>query len=318
MSNATTPVPQPDNRSLGRRFLTYQAERFPLLGNGLLIIVFTFSAVAYSRVCRGAEGFIPIPEFALGAITAIFFFLLLRIFDEHKDAEDDATFRPYRPVPRGLITLAELRGIGYIGGGILLVLNAIIAPRLLPAIAVVIVYMLLMSREFGVREWLKEHPIVYMLSHMVIMPAIDFYTTGLDWLRVGADPPSGLEWFLLVTFLNGMVIEVGRKIRAPEDEETGVETYSALYGATRAIWLWIGIVTLTYISALLASNYADYGQTGVIALTTIYLLTLLAPYLFLRNPSAKRSKLMETTAGLWTIGMYLTLGGVPMVGRLAG
>ncbi len=28
--------------------------------------------------------------------------------------------------------------------------------------------------------------------------------------------------------------------------------------------------------------------------------------------------MIETTAGLWTIGMYLTLGGVPMISRLLG
>lgn len=310
--------PHPDDRSLLRRFIEYQSERFPLLGNGLLIVVFTFSAISYSRVCRGAEGFIAPGLFALGAATAIYFFLLLRLFDEHKDAEEDARFRPYRPVPRGLITLAELRGIGYGLGAILLAANALVAPRLLSAIGLVIGYMLLMSREFFVRDWLKQHPIIYMLSHMVIMPGIDFYTTGLDWLHLGVDPASGLGWFLLVTFLNGMVIEVGRKIRAPEDEEVGVETYSALYGPKRATLLWIGIVAATYICALLASDHAGYGVTEIAVLTGILLLTLLPPLLFFRTPTSKRAKLIETTAGLWTIGMYLTLGGVPMVGELVG
>ena len=42
----------------------------------------------------------------------------------------------------------------------------------------------------------------------------------------GPAPPA-LGWFLAVTFLNGLVVEVGRKMRAPSDEEPGVETYTA-------------------------------------------------------------------------------------------
>ena len=301
-----------------RRFLTYQRERFPLLANGLLIVIFTFSAVSYSRVCRGEEGFIPVGIFVLGAVTAIFFFLLLRIFDEFKDFEEDSTWRPYRPVPRGLVTLGELRNLGIVLGVVLLILNGLLIPHLLPAFALVIGYMVLMGREFFVRDWLKRHPVAHMLSHMVIMPTIDFYTTGLDWLRLGADPPSGLEWFLLVTFLNGMVIEVGRKIRTPEQEEMGVETYSSLWGSRRAAWIWIGIVAGTCATAILAALHAGYGMTGTVVLLGMFLLAMIPPALFLIRPDPKRSRLIETTAGLWTIGMYLTLGGVPMVGRLFG
>ena len=41
--------------------------------------------------------------------VCLLMFLQLRIADEFKDADDDARWRPYRPVPRGLVTLGELR-----------------------------------------------------------------------------------------------------------------------------------------------------------------------------------------------------------------
>lgn len=303
------------NRSFLSRFIEYQSERFPLLQHGLLILVFTFSAISYSRVCRGVEGFIPAIEFIVGGLTAILFFLLLRLFDEFKDAEEDARYRPYRPVPRGLVTLKELRNLGIVLTLIFIALNATLMPRTLPAIALVLLYMGLMAKEFFVSAWLKKHPLVYMASHMIVMPLIDFYTTGLDWLNNVADPPSGLEFFLVVTFLNGIVIEVGRKIRAPQDEEEGVETYSALYGAHRATWIWVGLLVVTWGSALLASNYAGYGIVGTVALTGILLLCGVPALLFLRSGSSGHAKLVETAAGVWTIGMYLTLGGVPMLVR---
>lgn len=178
-----------DGRSFAARFAEYQKERFPFVQHGPLIVTFTFSAISYSRVCRGAEGFIPAVDFVIGALTAIWFFLLLRLFDEFKDAEEDARFRPYRPVPRGLVSLPELRNLGFATALFFIAANAAAMPRMLAGIAVVLLYMFLMSREFFVRDWLKRHPLVYMASHMVIMPLIDFYTTGLDWLNAGAAPP---------------------------------------------------------------------------------------------------------------------------------
>jgi hypothetical protein len=105
-------VPDENNASFGRRFFIYQKERFPLIGHGLLVSAFSFSATAYSRLCRGADGFIPWPSFLIGIFTTVSLFLLVRIFDEFKDAEDDAKYRKNLPVPRGLVSLKELGTVG--------------------------------------------------------------------------------------------------------------------------------------------------------------------------------------------------------------
>jgi 4-hydroxybenzoate polyprenyltransferase len=305
-------------RSFASRFIEYQRERFPFLQHGLLIVTFTFSAASYPRICRGAPGFIPLGEFIAGAVTSLLFFFLLRIFDEFKDAEDDARYRPYRPVPRGLVTLRELAVTGFVVTAVQIALNLAVMPGMLIAWGIVIGYMLLMWREFFVAEWLKRRPILYMLTHMAVMPLIDFYTTGLGWLNAGALPPRGLEFFLTVTFLNGIVIEVGRKIRAAEQEETGVETYSALYGARRATLGWIGVILLTWLSAVLAAFYAGFGGFGIASLTGFLLLCSAPALLFLRSGSPRHAKLIETAAGIWTIAMYLTLGAAPMLIEMFG
>ena len=59
-----------------------------------------------------------------------------------------------------------------------------------------------------------------MTSHMLILPLVDLYATACDWWVAGLRrPPPGLYWFLVVSYLNGIVIEIGRKTRAPADEE---------------------------------------------------------------------------------------------------
>src|SRR5688500_2830765 len=90
------------------RWYTYQKERFPLLAHGTLIAAFSACAVAFSSMLRGA----PSPgwqAYLTAFVVCLLMFLQLRIADEFKDAEEDARWRPYRPVPRGLVTLSSLR-----------------------------------------------------------------------------------------------------------------------------------------------------------------------------------------------------------------
>lgn len=302
-----------NNYSILKRSWIYQKERFPVFTYAIMVLSFTFSAASYSRICRQADGFVDITKFITGVITSFGFFFLLRVFDEFKDAEDDARYRPYRPVPRGLVTLREVGWAGAITIGIQLVLNAVIMPTMLWAYFVALLYMGLMTKEFFVAKWLKAHPITYMLSHMLIMPLIDLYTTGLDWINANASAPKGLIFFLVVTFFNGIVIEFGRKIRAPEAEEEGVDTYSALYGHKRATIIWLLLLLVTCFIAYLAAHFAGYGIISVIVLVCLMAICSLPAILFLRGVDQKWAKKIETAAGIWTIGMYLTLGGVPML-----
>ena len=73
-----------------KRFYIYQKERFPFLAHGVMIAAFTFSAVSYSRICRGGTDFIKWSDFLIGIFATITLFFLVRIFDEFKDKEDDA------------------------------------------------------------------------------------------------------------------------------------------------------------------------------------------------------------------------------------
>jgi 4-hydroxybenzoate polyprenyltransferase len=212
------------------RFLIYQKERFPFIAHGLMISAFTFSAVSYSRICRGESGFISWSDLIIGIFATITLFFLVRIFDEFKDQADDAKYRKYLPVPRGLISLKELKIIGLIVAVIQVSTIAIFQTEMLYLYLLVLVYLMLMGVEFFVPEWLKKRHLIYITSHMVIIPLIDIYSSGLDWLLGGSEPHWGLAWFFGVSYMNGLVLEFGRKIRTPETEEEGVTSYTGLYG----------------------------------------------------------------------------------------
>ncbi len=219
------------------RWWIYQRERFPLLGHTPLVAAFSFSAVAYSSLLRGEAALPLLTTWLVAFLTSLAFFLQLRIADEFKDFDEDSRFRPYRPVPRGLVTLRELGGIGALLALVQLTLAIWLHQPLVIVLVGTWVYLALMSHEFFMRDWLKARPITYLWTHMLIMPLIDLYATACDWsVAYGevslAAVPDGLYWFLIVSFCNGIVIEIGRKIRAPQDEEEGVETYSVLWGGS--------------------------------------------------------------------------------------
>ena len=302
-----------------QRWWIYQRERFPVFAHGVLIAAFSLSAVSFSMLLRNDIA-APAPMVAAVAfISCLGFFLLLRIADEFKDFEDDSRYRPYRPVPRGLVSLRELGWVAVIVVVLQLAVNLWLHALLLIPLGLAWIYLLLMSVEFFAPGWLKRHPFTYMWSHMLIMPLIDFYATACDWIVAGLQvPPAGLYWFLLVSFFNGMVIEIGRKIRAPQDEETGVETYSALWGARRAIIVWLLALTLTAISAFAAASWIDFALEAGIILVVLLVLCVVLAARFLRDRQSRRAKLIETISGVWTVLMYLSLGVIPLSLRLAG
>ncbi|MFA6563146.1 MAG: UbiA family prenyltransferase [Verrucomicrobiia bacterium] len=300
---------------MSNRWWVYQRERFPLLQHGPLIAAFSFSGVSYSALLRGPEA-APTTGAVVGAfVSSLLFFLQLRIADEFKDFEEDSRYRPYRPVPRGLVKLRELGWLFALAGIVQLAAGWWHAPRQVPVLLGVWLYLALMSKEFFVRDWLKARPITYMWTHMLIMPLIDFYATACDWAGSRGEPPPGLFWFLIVSFFNGMVIEIGRKIRAPGDEERGVETYSFLWGRHRAVAAWLGAMALTALCAWAAASRIRFVAPALGVLGGVWLASAFVCWQFLRQPQTPRAKRIELMAGVWTLSLYLMLGAVPLLAR---
>jgi hypothetical protein len=293
-----------------KRWWIYQKERFPLLAHGPLIGAFSASAVSYSALLRGGR----IPEgesFVVAFVVSLSSFALLRIADEFKDAEEDARFRPYRPVPRGLVKLRELAWIGGSLAFVQLVLAVRIGWLLVGLLAITWTYFLLMTKEFFAREWLKARPVAYLFSHMLIMPLIDWFATGCDWVRAGGGMPAGLFWFLSASFFNGVVIELGRKIRAPEQEEPGVETYSFLWGRPVAVISWLAAMAVTLVCAFEAAQQIGFEAMATV-MGTLWLAGAVLGLAFLWKVRAKLAKAIEVWSGVWTLALYLTLGIIPL------
>ncbi len=297
-----------NNAPLWVRFYIYQRERFPLLLHSILIATFSFSALAYAHICSGKQNFVHFSVFLMGFFMAISLFLLLRIADEHKDYAEDVAFRKQLPVPRGVVSLGELY---YLGVGIIIlqvVLQIIFFPKMLYLYAFVMGYLYLMGKEFFVKNWLKQHQFFYVLSHIAIIPIVDIYVSGLDWFLAENQMPKGLLFFFAVSYFNGLVLEIGRKIRIPTQESEGVHTYSSMLGLDKAVFLWIFVLLVTFIFAVWASIFAGLGNISLWILVSIFGICVLPAVIFLFQKNAFWGKMIELSSFLWTIAMYLALG----------
>lgn len=296
-----------------KRWWTYQAERFPLAANGFLILILSISTITHLRLLVGRAGLPSGGVAAVGFASAFLLFLQLRIADEFKDADDDRRHRPERPVPRGLVTLRELGAVSAGCAVAQLAMAAVFGVQAVAGLAVVWGYLGLMSREFFVREWLRRHPFIYMVSHAVIVPLILGYVALLEAIASGVPLPLSGAWFLAMSLFVTMVFEVGRKIRAPHEERDGVETYSAIWGRRDAAFMWSGHVLAT---SVLASVAAERIGVGAVVQPVLVVGATGALWLAVRIGRLEEGvpgRIVERASALWVILVYVMVGLGPLL-----
>ena len=293
------------------RLWVYQAERFPLARVVPLLGVFSGASVSVSAVLAGR----PLPgwpAYLVAFALAFILFFQMRVCDEIKDAEIDRRYRPERPVPRGLVTLDLLIGLGVASGVIAVAVALSWNVGLFGLLLATGLWLAAMTAEFGVPAWLRRRPLAYLASHMAIMPLIDAMLTGAEWTPHGAPAPE-LATFLALSFANGCVLELGRKTWAPESEREGVESYSGIWGAAPAARIWLGTV-VTAFGLLVVLGFAT-GQPLLFALLGGAGLAACVQVArtFMRAPSRISEKRLDTAAGLWVFACYATAGLVPVL-----
>jgi 4-hydroxybenzoate polyprenyltransferase len=302
--------------SLPSRLWIYQAERFPLLRTAALVAVFSSASIAVSARL-GGRGLPSFPVFAVAFIVVLALFFQMRACDEFKDHADDCRYRPERAVPRGLVTLREIGWTALASGVVALLASLSLGMTVAGLLILVWIWLGLMTSEFFAPEALRRMPLAYLVSHMLIMPLIDLFVTGCEWAARGVSPPPFLWLFLCLSFVNGSVLEIGRKVWAPSSEREGVETYSALWGPDRAALVFAGCAALAFMLlcgiGLAEHSFWLVAPAGVVALGAV----LTAVRKFRADPTPATQAGLETISGLWVFTCYATAGFLPFFGGLA-
>jgi 4-hydroxybenzoate polyprenyltransferase len=291
-----------------RWVLAWAKERFPLR-NGLFFVLLyvTTILVARTAVTTGPIAFRAVDLLGVAALWS--FFLLLRVFDEHKDFAADTVAHPERVLQRGLVTLPQLRVVG--ACAVVVQLGASLwFDRGVGVVtmwwAASFAWSLLMAREFFVSAWLRRHLLLYALSHMVVMLLV------VGWVASIADPlaPSRpIVWALAsLVFLAGLVFEVARKMRAPEDERPTADTYTGALGPWRASMLLATLAVATYLMAIAVVQRLGVETTiGAVAAGGLSILAVVTVMRFAERPTPRGAKLVEAAAGLAIMAAHLMI-----------
>ena len=329
-----------------KNFKIYLNERFPLGKNSFFVLIFTLSGYIYAGLLYNSKIIksilskevnrvpllwgkeidkVPIIWYKLFPLFIIIFmfFFQLRITDEFKDYEEDLKYRPYRPVQRGIISLKALGKIGIATIIIQIILAHVINSKLIYFMLLVWIYMFLMTKEFFIKNWLTERILIYALSHVVIMIFITLVIlkgTGyileshfLETLYLSLEKYEknifiGLIPLFALNYLNGIVLEIGRKTRRANEEEYGVQTYSKLWGRKKAVFILCILYAIEYILVLLglSNMYKEFFMTGTLILTITLVISIYFMIKFLKKDLT--GKIPENISGIWILISSMNMG----------
>ena len=332
-----------------KNFKIYLNERFPLGKNSFFVLIFTLSGYIFTGLLYNSKIIKPtlskevnrvllfwdkeidkVPiiwyKFLPLFIIIFMFFFQLRITDEFKDYEEDLKYRPYRPVQRGIISLKALGKIGIATVIIQIILAHVINPKLIYFMLLVWIYMFLMTKEFFIKNWLTERILIYALSHVVIMIFItlvivkgtgyilQYHFSETLYLLLEKYEKNifiGLIPLFALNYLNGIVLEIGRKTRKANEEEHGVQTYSKLWGRKKAVVVLSLLFIIEYFFVILglAHTYEKYFLFSELILLVILIVSIYFMVKFLKKDLS--GKIVETVSGLWIIFSSMSLGLLP-------
>lgn len=167
--------------------MSYLKERFPVLTYLLLVGAMTSSGLSLYGPVRDSL----LATWFASAVGLLLFFFELRLMDELKDYEKDRVAYPNRPLPRGLITLSEVRNVIGLGVVLMLILSILLAAFWSAGAGGVYflttAYLWLMFKEFYCGPLLSKKPFLYGFTHQAILLLLMAFPSSLaypdEWLQ---------------------------------------------------------------------------------------------------------------------------------------
>lgn len=291
-----------------RRLAAYLAERFPLASHGLLIAAYYSSNQFLARTLTepGRPMHYDVTTL-LGAVTLLCFFFHLRVFDEHKDYAEDLVHYPHRVLQSGVVTLRHLKLLGGLAIAAEIVLSALRGPAAFVAWLAAFLFSVLMLKELFVPGWLKRHFLVYAVSHLLVMPLLALMVFSFATGRWPWEAPFWFGVYAWVGFFVTFNWEVSRKIRAPEDEIEGVDTYTRVFGTYGAAYIVLLIRVIDTALVALVGWHLGLPPWFYAALVALFLVCLVGFFQYRFDTNRKTAKRMEVYAGMYVIAFDVIL-----------
>jgi 4-hydroxybenzoate polyprenyltransferase len=157
----------------------------------------------------------------------------LRIADEFKDYETDLKLFPERPYPSGRVRKTDLIVLLVFVSAVAAALNVLFMNN--PVFfAILVGYAVLMSVWFFSRHRIQKSLLLALVTHNPVQLVLNLYIISFACIKYGLPIFTFDNVVIAFTlYFPGLIWEVSRKIRAPEDE-TEYVTYSKIFGYKKA------------------------------------------------------------------------------------
>ena len=161
-----------------------------------------------------------------------------------------------------------------------------------------------MAKEFFVREWLRRHIMWYAFTHMVVMLSLVAWIASMGSTDASRRPST---WTLAsLVYASGLAFEMGRKMRAPDDEHPSADSYTQSLGIDRATLVLAVVVAVVSALTLVTTSVVDGGIPPfiMVAAGAAALLAVLVIRQFRQHPGRRAAKLVEAGVGVSILAMH--------------
>jgi hypothetical protein len=279
---------------LFRRLFAYCDERFPPIAYSVLVLLFFSSAVGVY------QDNIAFDMTWLGSLVMLLAFFHLRIFDEFKDFHMDRFVYPDRILSKGIVSLTLLGRLNCVVIIVQAVCSVLLGKKAFFCWLVVLGFSLLMRIEFGIGKWLERRMLLYAVTHNPIVALLAIFAWGCteaqwDWQFL---------WYVAAITFGSFAFEIGRKTKLPEEERTGVNSYSSVYGYRKTLWIINSSVVLGVICSIQTMIF--FGSANTMVAYGILLFSVLT--WMMGAIRAKSGKHIELASTVFLLLSMLSIG----------
>lgn len=261
-----------------------------------MIVLFTLANVSF--VARSDAVHWNWGQVSIALLLMLSFFFRMRLFDEIKDYDTDLKVNPTRPLPRGVLSIIHVKRMIAILLLLELALASCLGPWAFGLHLFAVFYSLLMYEEFFIGDLIRPHLTTYAVMHTLVSVflGVSAASSALA-IQNGQFVAAHISFFLMNwCFFN--LFEFGRKTFSSEEERSGVDTYSSLFGGKGAVALCVSQGVL----GILLLGYSAHFAMGVFWISLSIFSVVGLNYLF--RPQAKNAKLFRAACGVYLLTHY--------------
>lgn len=272
-------------------FGTFINERFDPLSHTLMITLFVLFHLATS----GNIGMIGHQMTLMSLLFCFSFFFKLRLYDELKDYKTDLINNPTRPLPRGLLSLRDVRIAVAATFFIEFLLTIKLSSQVKFLTLALWSYSLLMYKEFFLSKFLENKLTTYALTHTLVVVILSLRTFATLTDNIFLLWPLSLACYFCFN-----VFEFGRKTFTKKEEKS-VQTYSNIFGKTGAFFL-----SLSQIVLAISFSAFFIGDQGIIYFVSLIGVSLILMIPYLTTQEIWAGKLFRLISSFFVILFFIT------------